>query len=389
MDARARREEVSPTRRAPWNPPVWLAVLLVAAAFAAAHGPREVGNLPKRHWEDGRHFRHNRDQVHSLADCFTTPSAWPGGNEATYRPLSTNCYYLAGRVLFGNRLAVYHAISAGVYVLNGVLLFLVARRLLPGPSSLVPPVLFVSRIAHAQVAAYTSEFDALSYVTLGLAGLLLLMSARNARGWVRPVLATAAFAAALLCKEAAVVWPAIVTVYGGLFDDARHWRRYVLAWLPAVAWAAAYPAVIRWLYPSGAVGFAFDLRPLELCQRQAAYLLSFSNLLVPAVDPEKAGWAMPPDIVALAGRPVVAVAVACLGVLMAAVLVRARVRPAHTGPAVRVIAFGGAWFFGANAPFAAFADRLFMRYAYLGHAGLALAIGGAVAALASLLGPIE
>jgi len=39
-------------------PPTRLGVALVVAAFAVAHGPRVVHNLPKWHWEDGRHFHH-------------------------------------------------------------------------------------------------------------------------------------------------------------------------------------------------------------------------------------------------------------------------------------------------------------------------------------------
>ena len=63
-------------------------------------------NLPKWHWEDGRHFRHNRANIHSVADAFTKPSAWAGGAEATYRPLGANLWYLAGRAVWGNRIAL-------------------------------------------------------------------------------------------------------------------------------------------------------------------------------------------------------------------------------------------------------------------------------------------
>jgi hypothetical protein len=83
--------------------------------------------------EDGRHFHHNRQQVHSIADCFLVPSAWEGGAESTYRPLSANLYYLAGRSLFGNDVEVYHAIDAAAYLANGILLFLLCLELLPGP----------------------------------------------------------------------------------------------------------------------------------------------------------------------------------------------------------------------------------------------------------------
>ena len=43
-----------------------------------------------------------------------------------------------------------------------------------------------------------------------------------------------------------------------------------------------------------------------------------------------------------------------------------------------VVVFGFAWFLITMLPFTIFADRLFMRYGYLGHAGLALCVGGLV-----------
>src|SRR3954470_15672121 len=95
-------------------------VALVVVAFTAAHGPHLWRNLPKHHWEDFRHFHHNREQVHSVADCFVQPSAWAGA-EATYRPLSANLYYFGGRTLFANRPEPFHLFEAGTHLLSGVL----------------------------------------------------------------------------------------------------------------------------------------------------------------------------------------------------------------------------------------------------------------------------
>jgi hypothetical protein len=52
---------------------------------------------------------------------------------------------------------------------------------------------------------------------------------------------------------------------------------------------------------------------------------------------------------------------------------------------LRLVAFGFAWFLIATLPFAVFADRLFMRYGYLGHAGLALCVVGLIKAAVGLL----
>src|SRR5438477_5356119 len=209
-DARSSREATGARRSA------WWGIALVVAVFAGAQGPYLWRNLPKHHWEDFRHFRHNRDQVHSLRDCFVKPSAWAGA-EATYRPLSANLYYFVGRTLFANRPQAYHLLDAATYLLNGVLLLLLARELLPDLPALVGPVLFVSRSAHEQDIAYTSNFDTLSYAALCLLGLLLFVRGRRRERRAGEVAAVAAFAIALLCKEAAIVWPALVTLYGWIF----------------------------------------------------------------------------------------------------------------------------------------------------------------------------
>ena len=347
-----------------------------------AHGPRVVRNLPKRHWEDSRHFRHSREQVHSLADVFGKPSAWSGGAEATYRPLSGNLYYLAGRVLFANRLEAYHVVGALTYVLNGILLLLLSRRLLPDPWSLLPPVLFVSRLAHTQVITYTSEFDGLSYVTFGLLGLLCLIADGGAPRRGGQGLAAGAFGLAVLCKEAAIVWPAVAAAQGWLFHPARAWRRCLAGFVVVGAWALAYPRIIRHLYDATRPSFVIDLGPAALVTRYGAYLLSFLNLLVPNVDPETAGWAMPPRVVELAQSPAIVLVVAALIALFVVALIRARLRPSSVSAPARVAALGFAWFVMATAPFAVLADRLFMRYSYAGHAGLALSVGGLAAGAA-------
>jgi len=359
-----------------------MGILLVLAAFAVAHGPRVVRNLPKPHWEDTRHFRHNRDQIHSLADVFRKPSAWPGGAEATYRPLSGNLYYLAGRVLFANRLEAYHVVGAVTYVLNGVLLLLLSRRLLPDPWSMLPPVLFVSRLAHMQVITYTSEFDGLSYVTFGLLGLLCLIDEGGSTLRARDALAAGAFGLAVLCKEAAIVWPAVVATYGWLFRRPRAWRRFLGAFALVGVWAMAYPFIIRRLYDGTRPAFAIDLRPTALLTCYGAYLISFLNPLVPDVDPEKAGWAMPPRVVALAESPAMLLATAASIAVLVLAVVLVRVRPPALSAPTRVAALGFAWFVMATAPFAVLADRLFMRYSYAGHAGLALCVGGLAAGVA-------
>lgn len=354
----------------------------MAAGFAAVQGLRVVHNLPKWHWEDGRHFHHNRQQIHSIVDCFVEPSAWVGGAEATYRPLSANLYYLAGRTLAGNRIEVYHAVDAMAHVVNGVLLFLLCRRMLPGLVALVPPVIFVTRLALVQDFIYTSNFDTLAYTAAALLGLLLFVRAPVSDRLFYEGLALVAFGVALLCKEAAVVWPAIITVHGWLFDRTTAWRKYVPPWITTALWIVFYRRMIHLLYPAGTVGFALDFSPPGITGRYAAYLLCVCNALVPAVNPDRAGWGIPPHVAALAVTRPMTVLVAVLVALDAIVVGLARWRPHRIGATARIAAFGFTWFLVATAPFVILADRLFMRYSYLGQAGLAITAGAVASALA-------
>jgi hypothetical protein len=156
----------------------------------------------------------------------------------------------------------------------------------------------------------------------------------------------------------------------------------------AALWLVCYREMIHLLYPSGTPGFAFDLTPKGLLTRYAAYLLSFLNVLVPDIDPERAGWAIPPHLSALAATLPMRVAMACLVAAAAALMVAARWRPARVGQSARVAAFGLTWFLAATSPFAVLADRLFIRYTYFGHAGLAIAAGALASAVTqSILEP--
>src|SRR5262245_18149793 len=91
-----------PTRA--WWRDYGLALGLILLAATAVHGHRVYRNFHRNHWEDWRFWRHSRTYIHDPLDCFTQPGVWPG----LYRPLSTHCYYLLARPVFGNRVEGYH-----------------------------------------------------------------------------------------------------------------------------------------------------------------------------------------------------------------------------------------------------------------------------------------
>jgi hypothetical protein len=353
------------------RPPRLVAALLVVlAVMAAAHGRRIVQNLPRHHWEDWRFFRHSKANIDSLADCFTRPSAWPG----LYRPLSTNAYYLAGRKLFGNRVEGYHVFNAAVFAANAWLLFLVCSRLLPGAWAFVPPALFASRLAHTQVVCFTSEFQALSSAFLTLLATHLFLEGRARERRALELAALIPFALALLCKETAVAWPVILLAYARLFDRAGSWPRYLPPLAVAAAWVPIFVAARRMVGGDEPTGFLYEFS-LAVIGRAAAHALGFSNLLSYSTQLDTP---LAPRIETLAASPAVQAAFVLILLVELLVLVR---RPASA--ALRAAAFGFAWFLLAVAPFLIFQDRLFMRYGYFGHAGLAISVAALLRAAVS------
>jgi hypothetical protein len=346
------------------------ALIVVLGTMAMAHGGRIAQNLPRHHWEDWRFFRHNKANIDTLAHCFTRPSAWPG----LYRPLSTNAYYLVGRRLFGNRIEAYHLVNAAVFAANAWLLFLLCSRRLPGWWALLPAALFASRVAHTQVVCFASEFQALSSTFLILLATHVFLEGRARERWALELGALIPFVLALLCKETVVVWPAILAAHGRLFDRAGSWLRYLPPVAAAAAWAALFVMARRAVGGGEPTGFLYDVS-LAVIGRGAAYLLTFSNLLSYS---GKLDTPLPPRVEVLAATPVVQGAFVLMVLVALFLFVR---RPART--ALRVAAFGFAWFLLAIAPFLFFQDRLFMRYGYLGHAGLSVSVAALLLAMAS------
>jgi hypothetical protein len=73
---------------------------------------------------------------------------------------------------------------------------------------------------------------------------------------------------------------------------------------------------------------------------------------------------------------------ACAAALGALTVAARRIAAGPAGDPVRALALGFAWFLAGTAPFVVFADRLFLRYAYFGSAGLALTVLAVPAAAA-------
>jgi hypothetical protein len=343
-----------------------VALLAILAVFAIVHGPRFLENYDTLQWEDGVFMKHSETTVHSIGDCFTARPVWPG----VYRPLTTNLYYFLGRLLFSNDVRVHHIIIAVLYVVNAFLLYLLCTELFRKPWDLIPPVLWASRFAHVEVVSNTCEFQGLLSVFFTLISFKLFAVARKHEqgSWRYDAGALTAFVLALFSKETAVVLPALLIFWGWLYDRGRAWRRYLPPVVIAGIWAVLFVFIFRGTSDYHPTGFAYDSSLRALLQNYVAYLLVFFNFLTYRLE----SIVMAPQVAELAAAPpaqtIFALVVAASFILCAIQRSFGGNRAKHLRP----LLFGFRFFIIATAPYVILEARLFMRYSYLGHAGLAI-----------------
>lgn len=348
-------------------------------AFSLVHGGRARDNLPVAHWEDISFMRHNASNVDSIKDCFTERPLWPG----LYRPLTTNLYYYVGRVVFGNRIEVYHAINVGLYLANALLLYVICLKLLPGWWALIPPVLFASRYSHVEVVLNTCEIQTLLSVFFTLLALVLFMSARRGGSRYRYMFSLAAYCLALFSKETAIVFPAVLVAYGLLYDERRAWPQYIPPVVLTCAYVVLYVFVLRGVTDHEPTGFAYGFGAPHLLTNYAAYGLTFVNLLTYRLQ----NLAMVGSVPHLAATTVARMLLAATAVACAVYYLSVLIYKKGWTTRMQAAAFGFAFYLITLSPYVILESRLFMRYAYIGHAGVAITAGAILYyVLDSLLG---
>jgi protein O-mannosyl-transferase len=361
-----------------------LDAVLCGLGLAYVHGSRIVSNWHVATWEDSVFSEYNLYEIHSLRDCFEKRGAWPG----LYRPLTTNLYYYVGSVGLGNRVEAYHFINVVLLILNAILLYRLATLFLGPWWSLIPSFLFASRLALVEVALYATEFQGLLYVFFTIVSVDLFIRSRKSTNKWMLTLSALAFCLALLSKESAIVLPALLIVYGWLFDDQVAIRPYLVHPMIAVSWAILFILVLRPLSHNQPTGFSYDFSVSNVLRNYTTYFLDFSNCLLqplieritPALPAHVSGfggisYAMPARAAAFAGSWYVRLFFGALIISESTLLWFPKLLRTE---GMRIVAFGFGWFLIATLPFAIFENRLFMRYSYLGHAGLALCAGAIV-----------
>lgn len=144
-----------------------------------------------------------------LGDIFTTgTTAGFGGKDSFFRPLQIFLYLIVFQI-FSLSAVAFHALNIGLHAINGCLMFKLGKRtrLSSGPA-LIASLLWALHPIHTEAVTYMSGTADPLYVLFILAG-LLLWDERQVRGRIA---ALVCFILALLSKEAAIVFPALLTV---------------------------------------------------------------------------------------------------------------------------------------------------------------------------------
>ena len=162
--------------------------------------------------------------------------------------------------------------------------------------------------------------------------------------------------------------PAMLVAYGLLYDRRAAWRWYAAPVGIALVWVLLFVILFRRFSGYAPTGFHNTFAPEQWLSHYSVYLLSFANHWVHG----PADWIMPPALVSLGGAPFVLGALAGLSGFTLALFARRQRIESIGAPWLKRLAWGIALFFLAATPYVPFADRLFLRYGYFGHIGLAL-----------------
>ena len=322
-------------------------------------------------------------QVESIGRIWSTPY-WPAG--LLYRPVTVQLF-AAEWALGGGRPVVFHLVSVLLKVLTAVLMWRLARRLLPPLPALAAAALFAVHPVHAESVA-----NVVGQAELLAAALALLVVERYLAWRERGPLGTGHRAAlalltllAILSKETGVVIPALVVAAELiLVAPALPWRKHVsnLAPVLALQGGAVIIAILARLIvlgPTAGAGPAVALQGLSPGERIAGML---------AVVPHWARLLLwPAHLEAEYGPPGIAVTgpyggAHLLGLLLLGAFVFLLIRTWRRQPAA---AFGLAWvglaLFPVSNVLTTTGVILAERTLFLPSAGAMLALGGGFAVL--------
>ena len=218
-----------------------LAVLALVAYYPALNTPLL--------FDDREIILTNENLTWSRVGALVTRDYFEVSRESTYRPLST-LSYLAAEALMGKNYRGWRLLNLGNHTLNAFLFFLLLGGL--GAGSLfrvAAATLFLLHPAYSEVIYVISFNEDLLMTTFVLAAGLLLSRGGDRWTGVRIVAVAACYFLALLCKESAFFFPAVVLVWAaaGAPVSLRADKRWVAKLATALLLAAGLYAFVRFV----------------------------------------------------------------------------------------------------------------------------------------------
>src|SRR5437870_2784810 len=224
-----------PLVRMPWKGRALPAAVLVAASVAAFGRTAAHGFL----FLDDRGFIAENQLI-------VDPSArhlvalWTRPLQDLYAPLTYTLWEVVS-ACFGVKACAFHATHFALHAINAWVVFAVIRRFVGGDdAALAGALLFAVHPVQTETVAWASETKDLLSALFSLVAIRQYLNFRDRDRLAAYLLASAAFACALLAKPSAVVTPALVLVLERGLRQNR-WRtslRWLLPWfLGAMAFA--------------------------------------------------------------------------------------------------------------------------------------------------------
>lgn len=251
------------------------------------------------------------DKLWASADAQTSgyQSILQATGDWVFRPLHSAFIKLA-QFFLGTNVAAWHGLSIALHTLNGYLLYLLLRRLVPELSVLAASLLALVFVVHPAGSEAVLWISAMSELTVAFS---LLVSfhfyLRWRESWTAVRLASIAVMVLLAClfKETAIVFPVAILLFE--LAAGNKWRRCLMPFSAMLLAVLLFLLLRQWALGSASGGqpLSFNLaRVLELALAQLRFLW------LPAAPP----FALRPPEVALTSTTTVGVALLVLSAVL-------------------------------------------------------------------------
>lgn len=287
------------------------------------------------------------------------------GQGLVWRPLSQQAWFAANLALWGPSAEMFHASSLVVHLGNGVLAFMIARRLLADDRwAAVVGAVYVTNPVHFQAVAWPSAFTEVGSSFFMLAAFLayLIYAEGGPHSRAAILVSLVAFLGGLMCKEVAAALPLVILAH-----------ILVVRRVPLMQVLATWRVLGLYFAGAGLYAFRFVLVgvPTRGAYDVALNLASFDNglrYLVMAAGTTRYLWWR------IVGMDIEPVVVRAAGTVLLLALVALAIRLRQVRP---VAAFGVAWFVLFISPVLLVPNQVSAYYASLPSLGLGLAVAGA------------